>query len=247
MRVLVFDLTGSLAHFRKIYTNSSSLSYSLPPRTCLAGIIAAMLGRERDSYYQEFNLEHSFIAVRKLGKTRKIMQTLNYMRATGNRELMVAREHTQIPFELVCGDPELHYRVYFAGNPGTYEELKQRLIKDKYVFPPYLGAAPFSATVSFVAEASCQRLQAQGMLEVATPINSRNIVKFFFDRMQDNVALVKERMPVDFTAERYPVASASYIYDENASVLPVSINENMCWRVAYKWEEQEIEENIIFY
>lgn len=247
MRVLVFDLKGSLAHFRKIYTNSSSLSYSLPPRTCLAGIIAAMLGRERDSYYQEFSREHCFIAVKKLGRTRKIMQTLNYMRATGSRELIVPREHTQIPFELVCGEPELRYRIYFAGNPGAYEELKQRLINDRYVFPPYLGAAPFSATANFVAEASCQRLQTRGLVEVATPINSRNIVEFSFDRMLDNVALVKEKMPVDFTAERYPVASASYVYDENASALPVSLNEDMCWRVAYQWEEQDIEENITFY
>ncbi|MBC7076121.1 MAG: CRISPR-associated protein Cas5, partial [Syntrophomonadaceae bacterium] len=76
MKVLIFDIKGRFAHFRKIYTNSSSLSYTLPPRTTVMGMIAAILGRERDTYYEEFNSQNMDIAVQKINPTRKIMQSL---------------------------------------------------------------------------------------------------------------------------------------------------------------------------
>ena len=43
-KILIFDIKGPMAHFRKFYTNSSSLSYLFPPRTVVAGIIAGILG-----------------------------------------------------------------------------------------------------------------------------------------------------------------------------------------------------------
>ena len=52
MRGVIFDIEGKFAHFRKIYTNSSSLSYLVPPRTTVQGIIAAMLGYERILLHQ---------------------------------------------------------------------------------------------------------------------------------------------------------------------------------------------------
>ena len=49
MKIIVFDIKGKFAHFRKFYTNSSSLTYGIPPRTAICGILAAILGLERDS------------------------------------------------------------------------------------------------------------------------------------------------------------------------------------------------------
>lgn len=43
-KVLIFDIKGPMAHFRKFYTNSSSLSYLVPPKTVVAGLIAGLLG-----------------------------------------------------------------------------------------------------------------------------------------------------------------------------------------------------------
>jgi CRISPR-associated protein, Cas5h family len=44
-----------MAHFRKVYSNSTSLSYYFPPRTTVLGIVAAALGLPRDSYYDKLN------------------------------------------------------------------------------------------------------------------------------------------------------------------------------------------------
>ncbi len=73
MKITVFDLYGKFAHFRKFYTNSSSLTYLIPPRTTIEGIIAALLGYERDSYYDVLSVDKLNIAVKKRwgGKQKK--------------------------------------------------------------------------------------------------------------------------------------------------------------------------------
>ncbi len=112
MKVIVFDLYGKFAHFRKFYTNSSSLSYSIPPRTTIEGMIGALLGYDRDSYYEILGADKLKIAVKKMSKTRKIMQSLNYIKADSPGKLKFPKEHTQIPFEILVGDEIIKYRIY---------------------------------------------------------------------------------------------------------------------------------------
>jgi CRISPR-associated protein Cas5h len=53
MEIISFDVGGKMAHFRKYYANNTALSYTVPPRTTLMGLLAAILGRGRDTYYKE--------------------------------------------------------------------------------------------------------------------------------------------------------------------------------------------------
>jgi CRISPR-associated protein Cas5h len=57
MKVLVFDVWGEFGHFRKHYTTTSPLTYSIPPRTAIAGMIAAIEGFGKDEYLQYFSKE----------------------------------------------------------------------------------------------------------------------------------------------------------------------------------------------
>jgi len=43
-KYLVFDISASYGHFKKPYTTTSPLTYSIPTRTAVSGIIAAVLG-----------------------------------------------------------------------------------------------------------------------------------------------------------------------------------------------------------
>jgi len=44
MKVLVFDVSSDYAHFRQPYSTTSSLTYAIPPRTAIFGLIGAILG-----------------------------------------------------------------------------------------------------------------------------------------------------------------------------------------------------------
>jgi len=224
MRVIIFDLQGKFAHFRKFFTTSSSLSYSVPPRTTIAGLIAAILGRERDSYYAEFASDKLQIAVRKMGKTRKFMQTLNYIKATSTKDLIAPKLHTQIPFEIVTGEPGVHYRVYVAHqNVELLDEIYERVCKSKYIYPPYLGVAPFAAHLTPIAQSEAQPIETKDYIPVSTVIRQDYIAADGI-KIEDASCLLKEKMPTDFDAGRCIKSVNSYIYDENGRVINIKPN-----------------------
>jgi len=56
MKVLVFDLFGDFAHFRKYYTTTSPLTFSFPPPPTIAGILGAIYGASKEEYLDIFSL-----------------------------------------------------------------------------------------------------------------------------------------------------------------------------------------------
>jgi CRISPR-associated protein Cas5h len=124
--LLIFDLVGKFAHFRKFYTNSSSLTYDFPPPTVIRGLIAAILGIEKDNYYDLLSPERTNISVSIQQPVRKVMQTINYTRTNKNdfsspkniltRFLAGERVPYQVPLEILLSTEErssLQYRIYF--------------------------------------------------------------------------------------------------------------------------------------
>jgi CRISPR-associated protein Cas5h len=89
IKLLSFEIRGRFAHFRKFYTNSSSLSYFIPPRTTIIGMLGAILQYDRDSYYDIFN-ENDFrisVAVTSNVKIKKQMQCMNYLHHKSYKDL----------------------------------------------------------------------------------------------------------------------------------------------------------------
>ncbi|MFD3157027.1 type I-B CRISPR-associated protein Cas5b [Haloimpatiens sp. FM7330] len=241
--VLILDIKGKFAHFRKFYTNSSSLSYSVPPRTTIEGIIAAILGYERDSYYEKLCKKNFNIAVRKMKSTRKIMQSLNYIKATKKDSVYTIGEgHTQIPFELITSDEVVHYRVYLSSvDNKIIDNIEKRAKQNKYIYAPYLGAAPFNCYIDYVDRIKGTIDKTDKSVEISTLINSSCISECCIDLKRKDLFLVKEKMPSDILKNRVIGEINSYIYDENGSSLNVVLNSEFV-KLNYK----DCIENIIF-
>lgn len=80
--LLIFDIKGEYGHFRKYNTTTSPLTYSIPTRTAIAGMLGAILGMEReicDGLYPEgaepvqefFSKEQSGVAVQIINPVKK--------------------------------------------------------------------------------------------------------------------------------------------------------------------------------
>lgn len=243
--VLIFDLIGYAAHFRKFYTNSSSLSYSVPPRTTISGIIAAILGLERDSYYEDFNVENVDLAVRKNNKTRKIIQSLNYMKITSKKHFEFPENHTQIPFEIILGEEEfISYRIYFSSlNKKIMNDLETRLEEKRYYYTPALGAIPFNCNINYIGKTEGE-IRNDEKVFISSIIPMSKIKEKGIEILDINdkkSILVKERMTREFKNKREIKSVESYIYDENINSLPVRLTESYI-NLKYK----NIEENILF-
>ncbi|ABS60789.1 type I-B CRISPR-associated protein Cas5b [Fervidobacterium nodosum] len=224
MEFLVFDIKGKFAHFRKFYTNSSSLSYSIPPRTTLEGIIAAILGFERDSYYEILNAQKLNIGLKKATPTRKIIQTLNYIKAKTPSNVYDPDEHTQIPFEIITSNDKVIYRVYVNHVDQTImEDLEYRLKNNKFCYIPYFGVAPFNISIDLKGKFQAEPKFSEDFVKVSSVIR-RNLISSL--KVEEEVILLKEKMPRDFSRERTVIEMEDYIFEESGKAIEVKLNSH---------------------
>jgi len=240
MKAVVFDLVGKFAHFRKFYTNSSSLSYLIPPRTTLQGVCAAILGYERDTYYEKLSKERFSLTVTIKSTIRRIMQTVNYISIKNESDIYKYTEHTQIPFEILCGDDEIRYRVYASHKDEEINLKLYSMIKDNQTeLPLYMGCAPFSCVAEFVGFFDLYKKEPNQSIDLRTPLNIKEIEGKSLDFSQE-LSLIKERMPADFTKERNCCEVNSYIYEETGKPVYVKLKH------PYYQVDSNESENIIF-
>ncbi len=132
MQVLIFDLKGSLAHFRRPDTTSTHASYPFITRTALRGLLAAILGFN-DGWEGE-----AWTGLQLLGPPRSRVQQMSmlgkyYLESGGGANKSLNRPTA---VELVV---EPRYRVYFVGD--RLEELADLIREGRSAYHTYLGSA----------------------------------------------------------------------------------------------------------
>ena len=153
-RILIFDVWGDYAHFRRFYTTTSPLTFPIPPRTALCGLIAAIIGKEKEDndYLKYFTLKQASIGLRLLNPVKKVMLAENLIHtknAKGPGMNLIA-ERAQINFEFL---KDQKYRIYFHhADEDIYQQLKENLMSHKSVYTPCLGLSENIANFEFVGE-----------------------------------------------------------------------------------------------
>lgn len=220
MKIIAFDIGGKMAHFRKYYANNTAMSYTIPPRTTLMGLLAAMLGRERDSYYQDLASDRLRIGVRILSPVKKTFHRLNYLSLKSTGDLMKdnlgdftgAGGRIQTPFEIVSGydlqNDFVQYRIYLAANTEggqIFEELEKMLIARQTIYNLTLGVANFSASLGQVLMGTAEQVEpTESYIPFHSAIPSSTVKRFFMEEdMLTMMSLEEELLPLDFKKQDY--------------------------------------------
>lgn len=231
-KVVVFDLTGPMAHFRKYYTNTSALTYGFPPRTVLMGIIAAIVGWERDSYYDTLDSGRYAVAIKVPG--RRLMQTVNYLR-TKKEDLLELRRLGRVPgtqtpleFLLPAGDHKaLRFRVFFSHPDGALvSEVAQRLAEGRSFYPLYLGLTECPASAFLVAETDLgclEQLPPSAVVPLTTVLNTALLQDLVLGKTDGPGRLVRERAPHSFGPGRTLKPPASVVYEASGQPFGVRL------------------------
>jgi CRISPR-associated protein Cas5 subtype I-B len=245
---VAFDVEGHIAHFRCIYSNVASLTYSFPPRNTIAGMVAAILGFERenrtqDGYYGNFQRSRCGIALRIITPIRKLQLSLNYL-DTGSRgevdpkKIRGLTARKQIPIEYVVAEPPqttVKYRIYFTHeDEGLLENLKKRIAAHRVVYPLSLGPTYCTARPMLVNEETEKKeveLADQGRsysVVTVLPEQILDVGKFDYKAIegilragQSLKIMSEENLPPDFGPGRVPVQSGGGIYYYEASGRPL--------------------------
>lgn len=171
-KVLVFDLWGDYAHFKKHYTTTSPLSFPFPPRTTISGIISAIIGLDKEEYLGYFSRDSAWISLRLLASVKKIRLGQNLIDT--KKGFSKIRQRTQIRIEYIK-DPM--YRIYFyhSNSEEIYQPLKRYLERHQSVYTVSLGLSALLANFSFMGEYSLHKISSQGLIEIDSIVPSKEV------------------------------------------------------------------------
>jgi len=218
MEIISFDVCGMLAHFRKYYANNTAFSYSIPPRTTAMGMLAAILGYERDTYYEQLASSHIRIGLRVMRPLKKTFHRLNFLSIKsrgdaleGTGDFTGAGGRIQTPFEVVSGQHMgkdlVVYRIFLApgaDDNGEFARLKTALQDRQQRFNLTLGTANFSAWIEKVnLLENIESQQPTGWVKMHSAVPSGKIIRLDFqkDDLDNSYNFLEEEMiPADFVA-----------------------------------------------
>ncbi len=212
MQILSLHFKGKMAHFRKYYSNSSALSYFIPPRTTIIGIIAGILGYERDSYYDDFSLENCSISLACSSPLKKVTQTLNYLMIKVKNDFNGSQEHhSQTSMELVIPQDIkkgcIDYEIFICHKDDLImRKLNDICMKDLSAYKSHgisigLGTAFNLGWIEYGGGFEGNE-KLNGEANINSIMGIDNIEKILLkDGKVDNY-LIKERVPIEFDDER---------------------------------------------
>lgn len=199
-KLLIFDLKGKMACWKKFYSNSSSLTYDIPTRTNLIGILASILELPRDSYYGILDSNNCKISLSLKSDFKKKFQCLNYFKKPNVRDYTQVRLETLIPLNIQS--ELLTYRIFvWLNDEELFEKLIQRIKTGHKGYGIYLGQRQYRGFVDFVDLLENSSNKKINYIENANKLNSltnaNNIDKNSL-KLEGNEEIEIEKMPLDF-------------------------------------------------
>lgn len=238
MDVLSFDLSGKFAHFRKFHANNTALSYSIPPRTTIIGIIAGIMGRDKNTYYEEFSSDNMRIGIQIVSHIRKSFHRLNYLMIKGKDDFTGKNGRVQTPFEVITGNSIIEgkvvYRVFVSDQEDSKfkntDNLKELLLNQKGTFNISLGPANFNGSIEnvrFWKKVNSIHVTNE-FVDIHSACNSEDVseLEFIDDAAFKYNFVEEELLPADFKAnnDRELKAMNRILYSTRNFPLRVKIN-----------------------
>ncbi|MDI6861479.1 MAG: type I-B CRISPR-associated protein Cas5b [Caldisericia bacterium] len=235
-KVLVFDVWGDYAHFRRGYTTTSPLTYPFPPRTALSGMIAAIIGLPRDSYYNLFSKDNSAIALQIINPIKRIKITQNLIDTKTGFYLWDNKgQRTQIPFEYL---KEPKYRIYLWMKENL-DDLARLLKEHKSIYTPYLGISECIANFKYIDILEVEpKYTEDEIVEISSIIKNSNDIKIV---LEEGKRYGKIKIPGFMDNNRVIQDFLEMIYEEDGKKIKI-ISGNY-----YKVIGKNIDVNVILF
>lgn len=180
---LSLEIRADWGHFKKYGRTATKQTFDIIPRTTVAGLLAAIVGAPRDSYYETFAEGQSAVAITSLNDLRSINipttgvgtdpDAAASQRAGSRRSRSImyqnTTQHRQIHNYEVLVDPA--YRIDVAvEDEAFYTELREHLEAGTSTYPPSMGLSEYLAAVEYLGEHQVERLPDATAVDSIVPI-----------------------------------------------------------------------------
>jgi CRISPR-associated protein Cas5h len=239
---VIFSYSGRFAHFLKAESSASALSYPVPPRTVLLGLVGAVMGLPKDTPQLELN--GAMFAI-----TSNPNPQTHWHRAKFRKEIPTPLPKV-VNVKMKGSDkPELatlikqewliepHYEI-IAALPETYHsDFVERLRTKSWHFSPYLGLSEMNADLNFISEATGvairekQTLRCQSIVpQDSVKIDGGEIEKYLKES-RESLKIQVLRMPYDVSEDRV-FRHRNYLMERHGRPIPVLTSK--AWSITTK-------------
>lgn len=245
---LSLTVQSTWGHFKRVGRSVTKQTYRIPPRTTIAGMLAAIVGSDRDTYYDVFGAETSAIAITPLSDIRTVNVPTTGL-GTDPKQAVTktagSRRSYALTYQDTGGDRQIHayelladprYRIDVAVEDEVYyDKLKTRLNNGESYYPPSLGKSEYLCTIEDVkTDVTPTEIDTEGQcgIDSIVPISLSEVIP------QQGVTYDIERSPAVMEATsggRKTTRFDDYVYtrsadadvrvDSTADITPVSVGK----------------------
>ncbi len=220
MKCLIFDIWSDYGHFRKFYTTSSPLTFSIPPRTTICGIVAAIIGLDREEYLKYFTKEEANIAVKINAPINKTRISYNLINTKTAKMYSKIKDRTQVTFELLKNPS---YRIYISHKDEIiYNKIKKQLQTGKNHYTVSMGLSQLIAEFNFLGEEELELKENDGEFEyinTALAFNEEIDVEF-----ENGKEYFKDTMPNEMDEDRVVTEYSKVLFERNGYPIKCKCN-----------------------
>lgn len=222
MKIVAFDLWGDYGHFKIPYTTTSPLTFPIPSKTALYGIIGAFLGYKKDEYLKNFQNKSWKFAIalnHPIKKTHIAENLIDSKKATMFARMSKDKAcRTQIKIEFLK-DPS--FRIYAASN--QIEELMrlENLLKEhESTYSISLGISECLANFNYVGSFEAENIQTSDFIEISSILPLSLILGISsIDFSKAERKYIKVHTPLEMAPDRELLASEDFIVESEGKTI----------------------------
>ena len=234
-KVLAFDISAQYGHFKVIYATTSALTYPIPSKTAIYGLVGNIIGLSNKSneYLKSFKEGKCWIAIQVLNPISTQRININWSASPGaiKQRKPTLVEHLSKPA----------YRVYFAHeDDALYQNLKEHLKNHTSVYTPCMGLAYLLANFEFQDEYEIEK-KAGAEIDVHSIVPMSVFESFGEEIERDNFITSMSQYAVEMTPQRDVTKREEVLFDRQGLPIRAKVKNY------YQLEGSEKETNIILF
>jgi CRISPR-associated protein Cas5h len=226
---VVFEYAGRFGHFLRAEASVSALTYPVPPRTALLGMIGAVLGLEKDM--PQVELKDALIAIS--GPVPKIHWHRVKLRKdpptalprkvkTGSKGSSTDERATLIKQEWLF---EPRYTVTACLPEKYHAEFASRVRERRWYYSPCMGLSEMAARLELVAEGTATTLPVGSEVSCASVAAANGAYLDGHRTLEASgnggpLAILPQRMPREVTEDRV-FTHADYLIERSGLPIPM--------------------------
>jgi len=228
-KILIFDISSEFGHFRKFNTTTSPLTYPIPTRTSIAGLLGAIVGQyiDRFNFYSYFSKKDTGIAVQVINPIKKINIGFNLINTKNSFFNISSKGKTRVGYELLQ-NPK--FRIFYSSkNEKLFTDIENRIKENNHYFTPYLGLSQFTAKVDFIDTVFGEEISGNDYTDIITAINMKHCsgdksIKFDYEKKY-SVNVMPIEMELDAEKDRIVTEYSDVIIEITGKSISAKVNE----------------------